>query len=110
MVFTNVINPRSAIIRKDNYYTTVVEKGASIGANSTIVCGNKIGSYSFIGAGAVVTKDVKPYALVIGNPARQTGWMSEYGHKLNFNTSGFASCPESGERYKIEDGKVSKIF
>jgi UDP-2-acetamido-3-amino-2,3-dideoxy-glucuronate N-acetyltransferase len=102
MVFTNVINPRSAIIRKDNYSTTVVEKGASIGANSTIVCGNKIGTYSFIGAGAVVTKEVKP--------ARQTGWMSEYGHKLNFNTAGFASCPESGERYKLEDGKVSKIF
>jgi UDP-2-acetamido-3-amino-2,3-dideoxy-glucuronate N-acetyltransferase len=110
MVFTNVINPRSAIIRKDSYSTTIVEKGASIGANCTIVCGNKIGTYSFIGAGAVVTKDVKPYALVVGNPARQTGWMSEYGHKLNFDTSGFASCPESRERYKIEDGKVSKIF
>ena len=110
MVFTNVINPRSAIIRKDSYYTTIVEKGASIGANSTIVCGNKIGTYSFIGAGAVVTKDVKPYALVVGNPARQTGWMSEYGHKLIFDNAGFASCPESGERYKIEDGKVSKIF
>jgi UDP-2-acetamido-3-amino-2,3-dideoxy-glucuronate N-acetyltransferase len=110
MVFTNVINPRSAIIRKDNYYTTIVEKGASIGANSTIVCGNKIGTYSFIGAGAVVTKDVKPYALVMGNPARQTGWMSEYGHKLIFDNAGFASCPESGQRYKIEDGKVSKIF
>jgi len=110
MVFTNVINPRSAIIRKDRYYTTIVEKGASIGANSTIVCGNKIGTYSFIGAGAVVTKDVKPYALVVGNPARQTGWMSEYGHKLIFDNAGFASCPESGERYKIEDGKVSKIF
>ena len=110
MVFTNVINPRSAIIRKDCYHTTIVEKGSSIGANSTIVCGNKIGTYSFIGAGAVVTKDVKPYALVVGNPARQTGWMSEYGHKLNFDAAGFASCPESGERYKIEDGKVSKIF
>src|SRR5674476_561407 len=110
MVFTNVINPRSAIIRKDSYNNTVVEKGASIGANSTIVCGNKIGTYSFIGAGAVVTKDVKPYALVVGNPARQTGWMSEYGHKLMFDKSGFASCPESGERYKIENGKVSKIF
>ncbi|MGC1390340.1 MAG: DapH/DapD/GlmU-related protein [Bacteroidales bacterium] len=110
MVFTNVINPRSAIVRKDHYYTTIVEKGSSIGANSTIICGNKIGTYSFIGAGAVVTKDVKPYALVVGNPARQTGWMSEYGHKLNFDTSGLASCPESGESYKIEDGKVSKIF
>jgi UDP-2-acetamido-3-amino-2,3-dideoxy-glucuronate N-acetyltransferase len=110
MVFTNVINPRSAIVRKDSYFTTIVEKGASIGANSTIVCGNKIGTYSFIGAGAVVTKDVKPYALVVGNPARQTGWMSEYGHKLVFDNAGFASCPESGERYKIENGKVSKIF
>jgi UDP-2-acetamido-3-amino-2,3-dideoxy-glucuronate N-acetyltransferase len=110
MVFTNVINPRSAIVRKDNYFTTIVEKGASIGANSTIVCGNKIGKYSFIGAGAVVTKDVKPYALVVGNPARQTGWMSEYGHKLIFDNKGFASCTESGEKYKIEDGKVSKLI
>jgi UDP-2-acetamido-3-amino-2,3-dideoxy-glucuronate N-acetyltransferase len=110
MVFTNIINPRSAIIRKDSYNLTIVEKGASIGANSTIVCGNKIGSYSFIGAGAVVTKDVKPYSLVVGNPARQTGWMSEYGHKLLFDAGGFASCPESGERYKIEDDKVSKIL
>ena len=110
MVFTNVINPRSSIIRKDSYSSTIVEKGASIGANSTIICGNKIGAYSFIGAGAVVTKDVKPYALVVGNPARQTGWMSEYGHKLIFDNGGNASCPESGERYKFEDGKVSKIF
>jgi UDP-2-acetamido-3-amino-2,3-dideoxy-glucuronate N-acetyltransferase len=110
MVFTNVINPRSAIIRKDSYSATLVEKGASIGANSTIVCGNKIGTYSFIGAGAVVTKDVKPYALVIGNPARQTGWMSEYGHKLKFDSDGFASCPESRERYRISDGEVSKII
>ena len=110
MVFTNIINPRSAIIRKDSYNLTIVEKGASIGANSTIVCGNKIGSYSFIGAGAVVTKDVKPYSLVVGNPARQTGWMSEYGHKLLFDAGGFASCPESGERYKIENDKVSKIL
>jgi UDP-2-acetamido-3-amino-2,3-dideoxy-glucuronate N-acetyltransferase len=110
MVFTNVINPRSAIIRKDNYFTTIVEKGASIGANATIVCGNKIGTYSFVGAGAVVTKEVKPYSLVVGNPARQTGWMSEFGHKLNFDDAGFATCPESGEGYKIENGKVSKIF
>jgi UDP-2-acetamido-3-amino-2,3-dideoxy-glucuronate N-acetyltransferase len=110
MVFTNVINPRSAIIRKNSYNTTVVEKGASIGANSTIVCGNKIGTYAFIGAGAVVTKDVKPFALVVGNPARQTGWMSEYGHKLMFDKSGFASCPESDQRYKIEDGRVSRIY
>jgi len=110
MVFTNVINPRSAIIRKESYYTTIVEKGASIGANSTIVCGNRIGSYAFIGAGAVVTKDVKPYALVIGNPARQSGWMSEYGHKLHFDENGLAKCPESGEKYRIEDGMVSKII
>ena len=110
MVFTNVINPRSAIIRKESYLKTIVEKGASIGANATIVCGNKIGSYAFIGAGAVVTKEVKPYSLVIGNPARQSGWMSEYGHKLVFDNSGFAACPESGERYKLEDGKVSKII
>lgn len=109
MVFTNVINPRSAIIRKDKYYQTIVEKGASIGANATIVCGNKIGTFSFIGAGAVVTKEVRPYSLVIGNPARQTGWMSEYGHKLVFNSTGEATCPESGERYKLEDGRVYKI-
>jgi UDP-2-acetamido-3-amino-2,3-dideoxy-glucuronate N-acetyltransferase len=109
MVFTNVINPRSAIIRKDSYQKTLVEKGASIGANSTIVCGNKIGSYAFIGAGAVVTKDVKPYALVIGNPARQTGWMSEFGHKLIFNGEGVAVCPESGQKYRLSDGRVTKI-
>ena len=109
MVFTNVINPRSAIIRKDQYSSTIVEKGASIGANATIVCGNKIGAFSFIGAGAVVTKEVKPYSLVIGNPARHTGWMSEYGHKLVFNNTGEATCPESGERYKLEDGRVYKI-
>jgi UDP-2-acetamido-3-amino-2,3-dideoxy-glucuronate N-acetyltransferase len=108
MVFTNVFNPRSAIIRKDKYLPTIVEKGASIGANSTIVCGNKIGSYSFVGAGAVVTKEVKPYALVMGNPARQTGWISEYGHKLNFDSNGEAICPESNERYHLENGKVSK--
>src|SRR5512133_2132552 len=99
MVFTNVFNPRSEIVRKDQYMTTIVEKGASIGANSTIVCGNKIGSYAFIGAGAVVTREVKPYALVVGNPARQTGWMSEYGHKLSFDSEGSAVCPESGEKY-----------
>lgn len=109
MVFTNIVNPRSAIIRKDSYVETFVERGASIGANSTIVCGNRIGMYSFIGAGAVVTKDVKPYALVMGNPARQTGWMSEYGHKLIFDETGVATCPESGEKYGIKDGIVSKI-
>jgi len=110
MVFTNVINPRSAIIRKDHYNYTTVEKGASIGANATIVCGIKIGTYSFIGAGAVVTKNVKPYSLVIGNPARQCGWMSEYGHKLVFDTDGIATCQESGERYRLVNNEVSKIF
>lgn len=109
MVFTNIVNPRSAIIRKDSYVSTLVEKGASIGANSTIVCGHSIGRFSFIGAGAVVTKDVKPYALVVGNPARQTGWMSEYGHKLQFDDNGYAICPESGEKYRIQDGKVNKV-
>lgn len=109
MVFTNIVNPRSAIIRKDSYVSTLVEKGASIGANSTIICGNRIGKYSFIGAGAVVTKDVKPYALVVGNPARQTGWMSEYGHKLQFDENGYAICPESGEKYRIQDGNVIKV-
>jgi UDP-2-acetamido-3-amino-2,3-dideoxy-glucuronate N-acetyltransferase len=110
MVFTNVINPRSAVIRKDSYYITVVEKGASIGANATIVCGNKIGTFAFIGAGAVVTRDVRPYALVVGNPARQTGWMSEYGQKLIFDSTGLATCTESGETYRMEDGMVSKII
>jgi UDP-2-acetamido-3-amino-2,3-dideoxy-glucuronate N-acetyltransferase len=110
MVFTNVINPRSAINRKDQYGSTVVEKGATIGANATVVCGNKIGKYSFIGAGAVVTKDVKPFALVVGNPARHKGWMSEYGHKLVFGKDGIATCPESGQRYKLENNDVSRIF
>jgi UDP-2-acetamido-3-amino-2,3-dideoxy-glucuronate N-acetyltransferase len=110
MVFTNVINPRSQIIRKDNYLTTIVEKGASIGANATIICGVIIGRYAFIGAGAVVTKDVKPFALVVGNPARQTGWMSEFGHKLIFDEKGFAICPESGDRYRLEHGNVTKII
>ncbi|HCU18864.1 MAG: hexapeptide transferase [Bacteroidetes bacterium GWE2_41_25] len=109
MVFTNIINPRSAIIRKDQYAVTIVEKGASVGANATIVCGNRIGAYSFIGAGAVVTKEVKPYSLVIGNPARHSGWMSEYGHKLLFSNTGEATCLESGERYRLEDGRVYKI-
>jgi UDP-2-acetamido-3-amino-2,3-dideoxy-glucuronate N-acetyltransferase len=110
MVFTNVINPRSAVIRRDQYIKTLVEKGASIGANSTIICGNTIGRYSFIGAGAVITRDVKPYALVMGNPARQTGWISEFGHKLAFNTDGYAICPESHNRYRLENSMVSKII
>lgn len=108
MVFTNVINPRSAISRKSEYLPTKVGKGATIGANATIVCGNNIGSYAFIGAGAVVTKDVPDYALVMGNPSRQTGWMSEYGHKLSFDASGKAACLESGEEYVLENGKVHK--
>lgn len=109
MVFTNVINPRSAINRRGDYLKTTVEKGASIGANATIVCGNKIGRYAFIGAGAVVTKEVPPYALVVGNPSRQKGWMSEYGHKLVFDEQGIAKCPESGETYKLENNQVDKI-
>jgi UDP-2-acetamido-3-amino-2,3-dideoxy-glucuronate N-acetyltransferase len=109
MVFTNVINPRSAVNRKSEYAKTIVRKGASIGANATIVCGHEIGEFSFIGAGAVVTKEVPPYALVIGNPARQTGWMSEYGQKLKFDEKGFATCPEGGEKYLLKEGKVIKI-
>lgn len=109
MVFTNVVNPRSAINRRGNYSTTVVKKGATIGANATIVCGHDIGEYAFIGAGAVVTKEVPAYALVVGNPARQTGWMSEYGHKLKFNGEGLAECPESHEHYLLKNGVVNKI-
>lgn len=107
MVFTNVINPRSAIARRDQYQKTHVGKGASIGANATIVCGNDIGEYAFIGAGAVVTKDVPPYALVIGNPARQAGWISGYGHRLVFDEQGIGTCPESGMTYKLTNGSVS---
>ena len=109
MVFTNVINPRSAINRKNQYAKTHVGKGASIGANATIVCGHDIGEYAFIGAGAVVTKTVSAFALVIGNPAHQTGWMSEYGHKLNFDKDGIAICPESNQKYKLENNNVKKI-
>lgn len=109
MVFTNVINPRSAIVRKHEYKKTLVKKGASIGANATIVCGNNIGEYSFIGAGAVVTKEVAPYALVIGNPARQTGWVSEYGIKLKFDEEGNAICSESGEKYILKNNRVNKL-
>lgn len=109
MVFTNVMNPRSAVNRRGAYMKTVVKRGASIGANATIVCGHDIGEFAFIGAGAVVTKDVPPYALVVGNPSRQTGWMSEFGHKLKFDTSGNAECPESGEKYRLINNKVSKV-
>ncbi len=109
MVFTNITNPRSAVVRKGQYARTIVRKGASIGANATIVCGHDIGEFAFIGAGAVVTRTVPAYALVVGNPARQVGWMSEFGHRLNFNETGIAVCPESQERYQIHDGKVMKI-
>ncbi len=109
MVFTNVINPRSAVNRRGQYSKTVVKKGASIGANATIVCGHDIGQFAFIGAGAVVTKHVPDYALVVGNPAKQIGWMSEYGHRLEFDNSGLAKCEESGETYQLLDNKVSKV-
>jgi UDP-2-acetamido-3-amino-2,3-dideoxy-glucuronate N-acetyltransferase len=109
MVFTNVINPRSAVNRKNEYVKTTVKKGASIGANATIVCGHDIGRYAFIGAGAVVTKDVSDYALVVGNPAKQTGWISEFGHKLKFDNKGLATCSESNEKYQLKNGKVIKL-
>jgi UDP-2-acetamido-3-amino-2,3-dideoxy-glucuronate N-acetyltransferase len=109
MVFTNVINPRSHVNRRGQYARTIVRKGASIGANATIVCGHEIGEFAFIGAGAVVTKEVLPYALVVGNPARQIGWMSKFGHKLVFNENGMANCPESGEKYQLNENKLSII-
>ncbi len=108
-VFTNVINPRSAVNRKSEYARTTVRKGATIGANATIVCGNEIGAYAFIGAGAVVTKEVPAYALVVGNPSKHIGWMSEFGHRLSFDESGKAVCPESKETYRLENGNVYKI-
>jgi len=109
MVFTNISNPRSAIVRKGKYVKTLVKKGASIGANATVVCGNEIGEFSLIGAGAVITKPVKPYALVVGNPARQIGWVSEYGHRLQFNKQNEAVCPESKQRYKLDNENIYKI-
>jgi UDP-2-acetamido-3-amino-2,3-dideoxy-glucuronate N-acetyltransferase len=109
MVFTNVMNPRSAINRKDQYAKTIVRKGASIGANATIVCGNDIGQFAFIGAGSVVTKEVPAYALVVGNPARQIGWMSAFGHRLSFDQHGKATCPESGENYVLNEGQVKLV-
>jgi UDP-2-acetamido-3-amino-2,3-dideoxy-glucuronate N-acetyltransferase len=108
MVFTNVYNPRSAVARKNEYRTTLVRRGATIGANATIVCGVELGEYCFIGAGAVVNKPVPAYALVVGNPARQIGWMSEYGQRLQFDEQGMATCPESGDRYQMKDRVVSK--
>ncbi len=109
MVFTNVINPRSAVLRRDEYQETIVKKGASIGANATIICGNNIGEFALIGAGSVITKEVAPYALVVGNPAKQIGWISEYGHRLNFDDKGFATCPESHEKYQLKNNAVTKI-
>ena len=109
IVFTNVVNPRSAVVRKNQYATTIVRRGASIGANATIVCGHDIGEFAFIGAGAVVTKSVPPYALVVGNPGHQDGWMSEFGHRLLFDSSGYAICPESKEKYVLQNGSVTKV-
>ncbi|MCX6280962.1 MAG: acyltransferase [Bacteroidetes bacterium] len=109
MVFTNVVNPRSHILRRDQYMQTLVKRGATIGANATIVCGHTIGEFAFIGAGTVVTKDVPPYALVVGNPGRHIGWMSEYGHRLEFDKQGYAVCPESKEKYQYIDGKVINL-
>jgi len=110
MVFTNVINPRSAINRRDQYLRTHVGKGASIGANATIVCGHDIGEFAFVGAGAVVTKMVKPYALVVGNPAKQIGWISEYGHRLNFDEDGLSICEESQQKYRLINNSVTKVL
>jgi UDP-2-acetamido-3-amino-2,3-dideoxy-glucuronate N-acetyltransferase len=109
MVFTNVINPRSHVVRKDQYATTLVKEGASIGANATVICGNTIGRFALIGAGAVITKDVPDYALVVGNPAKQIGWVSEYGHRLNFDAEKRATCPESGQEYTLIDHQVIRI-
>lgn len=106
MVFTNVVNPRSAVVRKNEFKKTIVRKGATIGANATIICGNEIGAYAFIGAGAVVTKDIPAYALVIGNPSQQIGWVSEYGHKLEFDNEGYATCIESKMIYRLEDNQL----
>ena len=109
MVFTNVTNPRSAINRRGQYDATLVKKGATIGANATVICGHNIGEYAFIGAGAVITKDIAPYALVVGNPARQIGWVSEFGLRLNFDNDGLAVCPESRQKYRLTNGKVNRI-
>jgi len=109
MVFTNIVNPRSAVVRKDQYVTTLVQKGASIGANATIICGNEIGAFALIGAGAVITKPVKPYALLVGNPAKQIGWVSEYGHKLDFDKDGFAFCKETQQKYELKNQRVIRL-
>src|SRR4249920_1064864 len=109
MVFTNVMNPRSAVSRKNQYQKTLVKRGATIGANATIICGIAIGEFAFIGAGSVVNRDVRPYSLVVGNPARHIGWMSEFGHRLNFDDGGKAVCPESAQEYEMKDGAVKRI-
>ena len=109
MVFTNIVNPRSAIVRRNKYVKTLVQKGATLGANATIICGNTLGSYCFIGAGAVVTRDVPSYALVIGNPGKQVGWMSEFGHRLHFDKNNRAVCPESGEKYELINERVTRL-
>ncbi|MEJ7767498.1 MAG: acyltransferase [Chitinophagaceae bacterium] len=109
MVFTNVINPRSIIERKNQFRETIVKKGATIGANATIVCGNSIGEHAMVGAGTVITKEVKPYALVVGNPGKQTGWVSEYGHKLIFNEKGQAKCPESKQQYVLNNDELVEV-
>ena len=109
MVFTNVINPRSHVTRKDQYKPTIIRRGASVGANATVVCGNEIGAYALIGAGSVVTKPVAAYALVVGNPARQIGWVSEYGHRLHFDAAGKAECPETGQLYALCEGEVTRL-
>lgn len=109
MVFTNITNPRSGVVRRGQYTKTLVKKGVSIGANATIVCGHDIGEYAFIGAGTVVTKEIPPYALIVGNPGKQIGWMSEYGHRLHFDKNGFAVCPESKEQYQLVNNQVKKI-
>ena len=109
MVFTNVTNPRSAVNRRNQYERTVVKKGATIGANATIVCGNNLGEYCFIGAGSVITKEIKAYALMVGNPAKQIGWMSEFGHRLHFDDEGLATCKESKDKYQLINNKVTKI-
>ncbi len=109
MVFTNVLNPRSAVSRKSEYRPTIIHRGASIGANATVVCGHEIGEYALVGAGSVVTKDVKPYALVVGNPARQIGWISAHGERLEFDENGIATCPATGERYVLRDGAVTLL-
>ena len=109
MVFTNISNPRSAVNRRDEYFQTLVRKGASIGANATIICGNDIGEYALIGAGAVITKKVPDYALMVGNPAKQVGWVSEYGHRLEIDALGYGCCPETGSKYQLKDNKLSRV-